>query len=58
VTVSQTIIFDTLILHPPQRTLEYLLDDRHIPLYLILSNIMVCDGHPGDIPMSSEEDRG
>jgi hypothetical protein len=59
--------------------LEYLLDDRHRPLYLILSssillrghwniswmtvtdhlsNIMVCGGHPGDIPMSSEEDRG
>jgi hypothetical protein len=53
--------------------LEYLLDDHHMPLYLILSssillrghwniswisNIMVCDGHPGDIPMSSEEDGG
>jgi hypothetical protein len=52
--------------------LEYLLDDRHRPLYLILSssillrghwrmrvsNIMVCGGHPRDIPMSSEEDGG
>jgi hypothetical protein len=23
-----------------------------------VSNIMVCGGHPGDIPMSSEEDGG
>jgi hypothetical protein len=39
---SQTIIFDTLILYPPQRTLKYLLDDRHRPLVTVIQEIFQC----------------
>jgi hypothetical protein len=51
----QTIIFDTLILYPPQRTLEYLLDDHHRPLYLILSSSILLRGHWNISWMTADE---